>query len=102
MQHQFGKKIHGLVQYYAFVQETDYVESFDTLWEGFCTYIFSFIDYLCILEYVIINKNSYDSPPSSDDEFPGASPHVFCIHYIDALVHDHGVFNLFTKYFIKK
>ena len=101
MLHHFGKKIYGLVHHFAVVQEIDYVESFNTLWEGVCTYLFSFTDYVFKSEYVGRKNHSYDSPPSSDDEFQEASPHVFCIDYIDALVHDHGVHNFFTKSFIK-
>ena len=76
--------------------------NFCTLWEGVCTYLFSLIDYVFRSEYVGRNNNSNKSPSSSDDELQGASPLVSYRDYIDALVHDRGVHNFFTKLFRKK
>ena len=99
--HQFGRKIYGLGNHFAAIQGTDYIESF-TLWEGVCTYLFSFNDYVFRSEYVCSNKHSYNAPPSSNDDLQGASPLVFCRDCIDSLAHDHRVHNFFIKFFSKK
>ena len=86
----------------AATQEADFVESFDALWEGVCRDILSIIDYASRLEYVCRKNNSYDSPPSSNYDLQGASPHVLCLQHIDAWTHDLGIHNIFTKSITKK
>ena len=95
--HQIGKKIHGLIHDVATTHEADFVEYFDALWEGVCRYIFSIIDYDYISYYSCIKINSYDSPPSENDFLQGSSRHVLCLQHIDALMHDLGIHNIFTK-----
>ena len=96
MLQQFEKKVHGPSHPFAAIQGTDCV-NFSTLWEGVCTNLFSFNDYVFKSEYVGSKKHSNNAPPSLDDELQGASPLVFCRDYIDALPHDHRVHNLFIK-----
>ena len=62
--HQIGKKIHGLIHDIATTQETDFVESFDVIWEGVCGDILYIIDYVSIPEYACRKNNSYDAPLS--------------------------------------
>ena len=83
MLHQIGK-IHGLIHDMTTTHEVGFVESFDVLWERVCKYIFSIIDYYFRLDYGCNKKNSYYSPPSTNDELEGASPHVLCLERIDA------------------
>ena len=91
--HQIGKKIHGLIHDMEATQEFDFVESFYALWEGFCKDIFSIIDYAFTSEYVCSKNNFYHQ---------GASPHVLCLQYIDALMHDLGSHNIFIESLTKK
>ena len=64
---QFEKKIHDPLHHFTVIQGTDCIEFF-TLWEGVCTNIFSFSDYVCISEYDISKKHSNNSPLSSYDD----------------------------------
>ena len=101
MLQQFERKIHSPFHYFVAIQGTDCIEFF-TLWKGVCIDHFSFNDYVFKLEYVGSKNHSDNAPPSSDDEIQGPSPLVFCRGCIDALAHDHGVHNFFTKFFNKK
>ena len=101
--HQTGRKICDPHHHFAAIQGTDCVTVclvFYTLWEGVCTYIFSFSDCVCISEYFRSNKNSGNAPTSSDDEIQGVSHILSCIFY--TLTHDHGVRNLFIEVFHQK
>ena len=49
-----------------------------------------------------IKEHSYDAPSSPEDELQGASPHAFCLHNIENLIHDQGIYNNSTKFFTKK
>ena len=42
--------------------------NFCTLWEGVCTYLFSFSDCVWRSEFVISKKHSDNAPTSSNDE----------------------------------
>ena len=95
--HQIGNNIYGIIHDMATTHEDDFVESFDALWERVCRDIFYIIDYASISEYGCRKNHSYDSPPSSNDKHQGASPHVLCLQYIDALMHDLGIHNIFTN-----
>ena len=95
--HQIGKKIHGLIHDMAATHEADFVESFDALWERVCRDIFYIIDYASISKYACRKIHSYDAPPSTNDDIQGASPYVLCLQHIDALMHDLGIHNIFTK-----
>ena len=68
--HQIGKNIHGLIHDMEATHEADFVESFDAIWERVCKDIFSMI------YYSFIKILSYDTPPLSNDNNQGASPHV--------------------------
>ena len=78
MPHQFERNIHGLAHHFAFIQGTDCIESF-TLWEGVHTYLFSFIDYVFIPEYVGRNNHSDNYPSSSNDKVQGSSSLVYSV-----------------------
>ena len=95
--YQIGKNIHDLIHDMEATHEADFVEYFDALWERVCRDIFSIIDYASMSDYGCRKKNSDDYPPSSNDDLQGASPHVFCLQHIDALMHDLGIHNIFTK-----
>ena len=62
--HQIGKKIHDM----AATHDIDFVESFDVIWERVCRDIFYTIDYASRSEYAFRKLNSYDAPPSSNDD----------------------------------
>ena len=96
---QFEKKIHCSFHHFVAIQGTDCNEFF-TLWEGVCTYLFSFSYYVCISEYDNNNKHSYKYPTSLDDELQGVSPLPSCRFY--TLEHDHRGRNLFMKLFYQK
>ena len=100
--HQIGKRIHDLIHDMAATHEADFVESFDALWERVCKDIFSIIDYSSISEYDYNKNNSYDVPQSYNYGLQGTSPHVLCLQHIDALMHDLGSNNIFTKSITKK
>ena len=95
--HQIGKKIHGLIHDMVVTQEANFVESFDAPWERVCRDIFSIIDYASRSDYCCKKKHSYDSPPSTNDDLQGASPHVLCLQHIDALMRDLSIHKIFTK-----
>ena len=71
--------------------------NFCTLWEGVCTYLFSFLDCVCRSEFFSSKKHSNNAPTSSDDEIQGVSPLLSCRFY--TLAYDHGVHDLFIKVF---
>ena len=96
--HQIGKKIHDMTA----THEADFVESFDIIWERVCKDIFSMVDYAIRSEYACIKIHSYDALPSSNDDHQRASPHDLCLHHFDALMHDLGIHNIFTKSITKK
>ena len=80
MLHQFGKKVYGSSHHYAVAQEIELIEFIDVFWLGYDRMDLFFIyDFVFISDYVCcyIKKHSYDAPPAPDDEFQGASPHVF-------------------------
>ena len=79
-----------------------FVESFDVIWERVCRDIFSMVDYAIISEYSLTKIYSYYSPPSSNDDYQRASPHDLCLQHFDALMHDLGIHNIFTKSITKK
>ena len=99
---QIGKKIHGFIHDMAATHEADFVEDFDVIWEIFCRDIFSMVDYASISEYSCIKIHSYYSLPSSSDDHQRASPHHLCLQHFDALMHDLGIHNIFTKSITKK
>ena len=99
--HQIGKNIHGLIHDMTSTHEANFVESFDVIWERVCRDIFSIIDYDSKSNYACSKIHSYDSPPSTNDDHQGASPHVLCLQHIDALMHDLGIHNIFTKFITK-
>ena len=96
---QFEKKMHGPHHHLASIQETDCID-FCTLWEGVWTYLFSFLNCVCISEYEKNNKHSDNAPNSSYHELQGVSPLLSCRYY--TLAHDHGVHNFFIKLFYQK
>ena len=95
--HQIGKKIHGLIHDMAATHGACFVDSFDVLSEIICRDIISIIDYASRLEHAYSKRHSYDSPPSKNDDLQGASPHVLCLQHTNALMHDLGIRNIFTK-----
>ena len=95
--HQIGKKIHGCIHDMAATHDADCVESFDVIWERVCRDIFSMVDYAIISDYSCRKIHSYDAPPSSSDDHQRASPHDLCLQHFDALMHDLGIHNMFTK-----
>ena len=100
--HRFRKNIHGLIHYMKDTQEANYVDSFYALSEGLCRDIFPIIDCDFISEYVCNKNHSYDAPPYSYDDLQWASLHFLCLQHIDALMHDLGIHNIFTKSITKK
>ena len=103
MLHHIGRKICDPYHNFAAIQGTEYVTgclNFCTLWEGVCTYLFSFSDYVCRSEFFSSKKHLNNYPTSSDDEIQGVSPLLSCRFY--TLVHDHGVHNFFIKVFHQK
>ena len=68
----------------------------------FAETLFSMLYYSIISEYDFIKINSYDSPPSSNHDHQRASPHDLCLQHFDALMHDLGIHNIFTKFITKK
>ena len=100
--HQIGKKIHGLIHDMEATNEADFAESFDALLEGVCKEIISIIDYVSISEYGFIKNHSYYSPSSAHDDLQGASLCFLCLRHIDALMHDLGNHDTFTKSITKK
>ena len=76
--HQIRKNNHGLIHDMEATHEVSFVESFDDLWEGVWRDILSIIDYASRSDCVCSKNHSYNSPPSSNDEFQGSSPHVLC------------------------
>ena len=99
---QIGKNIHGFIHHMAATQEEHFVESFNVIWKIVCRDIFSMVDYDFILEYSCRKIHSYDSPPSSSDDHQRASPHDLYLQHFDALMHDLGIHNIFTKCMTKK
>ena len=96
--HQIGKNIHGFIHdNMAATHEADFVEYFDVIWERVCRDIFSMVDYAIRSEYACNKRHSYDSPPSSNDDYQRASPHDLCLQHFDALMHDLGIQNIFTN-----
>ena len=102
MLHQIGNKIHRLIYDMTTTHEVDFVESFDVIWERVYRDIFSIIDYASRSKNFQNKIHSYDSPPSTNDDHQGSSPHVLCLQHIDALMHDLGIHNIFTKSITKK
>ena len=100
--HQIGKNIHGFIHDMAATHEVDFVESFDIIWERVYGYIFFMVDYSFRSEYSCRKIHSYDAPPSSSDDHHMASPHDLCLQHSDALMHDLGIHNIFTKSITKK
>ena len=100
--HQIGKNIHGFIHDIEAAYVAYFVESFDVIWERVCRDIFSIIDYASRSNYSCNKIHSYDSPPSTNDDLQGASPHVLCLQHIDALMHDLGIHNIFTTSITKK
>ena len=96
--HQIGKKIHDMVA----THDADFVESFDVIWERVCRDIFSMVDYAIRSEYACRKIHSYDYPQSSSDDHQRAFPHDLCLQHFDALMHDLGIHNIFTKSITKK
>ena len=84
------------------LHEADFVESFDVIWERVCRDIFSMIDSASRSEYACRKRHSYYSPLSSNDDHQRASPHDLCLQHFDALIHDLGIHNIFTKTITKK
>ena len=100
--HQIGRSIHGFIHDMEATHNADFVESFDVIWESVYRDIFSMVDYAIISEYAFIKINSYDAPPTSNYNHQSASPHDFCLQHFDALMHDLGIHNIFTKSITKK
>ena len=100
--HQIGKNIHGLIHDMTTTHEVDFVESFDVIWKRVCRDICSMVDYAVISEYYCNKRHSYDAPISSSDDHQRASPHDLCLQHFDALMHDLGIHNIFTKSITKK
>ena len=100
--HQIGKKIHGFIHDMAGTHEAFIVESFDIIWERVWKDIFSMVDYDFRSEYSCRKTHSYNTPPSSNDDHQRDSPHDLCLQHFDALMHDLGIHNIFTKYMTKK
>ena len=95
--HKIGRNIHGFIHDMAATHEVDFVESFDVIWKRVCRDIFSMVGYDFILYYSCIIICSYDSPPSSNYAHQRASQHDLCLQHFDALIHDLGIHNIFTK-----
>ena len=102
MLHQIGRKIHGFIHDMTTTHNAYFVESFDVIWERVCRDIFSMVDYVVRSEYACNKIHSYDAPPSSIDDHQRASPHDLCLQHFDALMHDLGIHNIFTKSITKK
>ena len=99
------KKFHDRIHHYAATLEIEPVDFTDVLWLGDdCTYLFSISNFMfrCDILCFHINNNSYDSPSSPEDELQGASPHAFCLHNIENMIHDQGIYNKSTNFFTKK
>ena len=86
----------------AATHDVYFVESFDVIWERVCRDIFSMVDYSVISKYSCSKRHSYDAPPSSNYDHQRASPHCLCLQHFDALMHDLGIHNMFTKSITKK
>ena len=48
-----------------------------------------------------IKEHSHDDPSSPEDELHGASPHSFCLHNIENMIHDQGIYNKYIIFFTK-
>lgn len=101
---QFKKKMHGYIIHYAPAHVTDPDEFIDAFRIGECTDILSIIDYIFRSDYVCVHikKHSIDAPPSTKAEFKGTPTLIFCLHCIEKIVHDQGIYNIFTKSLTKK
>ena len=55
------------------------------------------VDYAIRLEYAYRKLNSYDAPPSSNDDHQRDSLHDLCLEHFEVLMHDPGIDNIFTK-----
>ena len=58
---------------------------------------FSMVDYAIRSEYACRKINSYDVPPSSNDDHQRYSLHDHCLEHFEVLMHDPGIHNIFTK-----
>ena len=102
--HKFGKKVHDQVHQYAAKLEIVSANLIDVIWLGDdCTDLFSISDFMFRYDILCchIKEHSYDSPSSPKDELQGASPHSFCLHRIENMIHDQGIYNKYTKFFTK-
>ena len=95
--HQIWEKIRSFIHDMATTLEAYVVESFNVHWEIVRRDIFSIIEYDSISEYACNEINSYNAPPSSNDDLQAASTHVLCLHHIHALMHDLSIHKIFTK-----
>ena len=98
--HHFGKKVHDQVHHYAATLEIELAHFIDVLWLGDdWTYIFYIYDFMFISDILCchMKKHSYVSPSSPKDELQGASPHAFCLHCIENMIHDKGIYNKYKK-----
>ena len=84
------------------LHEADFVEYFDVIWERVLRDIFSMVDCAYRSKYACRKINSYDAPPSENDDHQSASPHDLCLQHIDALMHDLGIHDIFTNYITNK
>ena len=100
--YQIGKKIHDFIHDMQSTHEANFVESFDVIWENVCRDIFSMVYYAIRSKYACRKIHSYDAPPSSNYDHQRSSPCDICLQYFDALMHDLGIHNIFTKYITKK
>ena len=100
--HQIGRNIHGFIHDMEATHNAYFIESFDAIWERVCRDILSMVDYAIISDYVYIKIHSYHSPPLANDDHQRASPHDIFLQHFDALMHDLGIHNIFTKSINKK
>ena len=102
--YQFGKKVHDHVRHYEATLEIEPVDFIDVIWlRDDCIDLFSISDFIFIYDILCchIKYHSYDAPSSLKYEIQGTSPHAFCLHNIENLIHDQGIYNNSTKVFTK-
>ena len=95
--HKIRRYIHGFIHDIAGTHNVDFVEPFDVIWEKVCRDIFSMVDYAIRSEYACKKINSYDAPPSSNDDHQRYSLHDHCLEHFEVLMHDPSIHNIFTK-----
>ena len=101
--YQFGKKVYDWIHHYAVTLDIEPTNFIDVIWLGDdCTYLFSIYEFMFKFDILCchIKNHSYDAPSWPEDELQGASPHAFCLHNIEKLIDDQGIYNNSTKFFL--